>query len=299
MTAEQTAMHITARQKLRTIMDERFTIDCVVDEYRENFEQHIKGLIGSVDADVEGYKDPELQRDQSVKFTWGHNHNFGSFSVEGEMADRHIDILSDLFDTFGFPMDLTGKKILDVGVWTGGTALLFAALGAEVTALEEVNKYSDTVNYLAAAFGLSNLECIPVSLYDLDIHDTFDLIFYSGVIYHVSDPVLSLRILFNALKDGGQIFVETYGIPPAGQNTPVTIFLGPQFFKSGTKENLDRRGWNYFVPTPLALKLWIASVGFEEIKVTNVDALHRIKALARRIRHKDILRAGLSRPSIR
>jgi SAM-dependent methyltransferase len=299
MPVEKTAMQMATRQKLKTIMDERFTIDCVLDEFKDNFEQHIKGLIGSVDSDMEGYKDPDLQRDQSVKFTWGHNHDFGSFSVEGEMADRHIDILADLMDNFGLPVELTGRKVLDVGVWTGGTALLFAALGAEVTALEEVIKYSDTVNYLASAFGLSNLQCIPISLYDLDIHDTFDYIFYSGVIYHVSDPVLSLRILFNALKDGGRIFVETYGIPPAGQNAPVTLFLGSQFFKSGTKENLNRRGWNYYVPTPLVLKLWIDSAGFEAVKVTNVDNLHRIKAVASRIQHKDILRAGLSRPSIR
>ncbi|MHC4759651.1 MAG: class I SAM-dependent methyltransferase, partial [Planctomycetota bacterium] len=296
---EETVVEVSTAQKLQSIMTERFTINNVLDEHRENFEQHVKGLIGGISADIEGYKDPDLQRDQSIKFTWGHNHDFGTFTVEGEMADRHIDILADFMDKFGLPFDLTGKKVLDVGVWTGGTALLFAALGAEVTALEEVVKYSDTVNYLASAFGLSNFECIPVSLYDLQIQDTFDYILYSGVIYHVSDPILSLRILFNALKDGGNIFVETYGIPSAGQNAPVTLYLGPQCFKSGSKDDLTRKGWNYFVPTPFALKLWIASVGFENIKVDNVGLLHRIKAVATRVRHKDILRAGLSKPSIR
>jgi 2-polyprenyl-3-methyl-5-hydroxy-6-metoxy-1,4-benzoquinol methylase len=299
MPVKETVVEISTAQKLQSIMTERFTINNVLDEHKENFEQHIKGLIGDIDVDMEGYKDPDLQRDQSIKFTWGHNHDFGTFTIEGEMADRHIDILADFMDKFGLPFDLTGKKVLDVGVWTGGTALLFAALGAEVTALEEVVKYSDTVNYLASAFGLSNLECIPISLYDVEIQDKFDYILYSGVIYHVSDPVLSLRILFNALKDGGNIFVETYGIPSASQNAPVTLYLGPQCFKSGSKDDLTRKGWNYFVPSPFALKLWIASAGFEDIKVDNVGLLHRIKAVATRFRHKDILRAGLSKPSIR
>ncbi|MHC4131138.1 MAG: class I SAM-dependent methyltransferase [Planctomycetota bacterium] len=299
MPAEETVVQENTTKKLQSVMAERFTFKNILDEYKENFEDKIKGLIDQVDAEIEGFKDPDSQRDQSIKFTWGHNHDFSTFNVEGEMADRHIEILADFMDHFGLPFDLTGKKILDVGVWTGGTALLLAALGAEVTALEEVVKYSDTVNYLASAFGLSNLECISISLYDLDIHDTFDYILYSGVIYHVSDPVLSLRILFNALKDGGNIFVETYGIPPAGQNAPVTLYLGPQCFKSGSKEDLTRKGWNYFVPTPFALKLWIASAGFEAVKVDNVGQLHRIKAVATRVSHKDILRAGLSRPLIR
>jgi len=280
-------------------MKDNFAYKNVVDKYKETFEMDIKKLIGQTDPDVEGFKDYEEQRDLSVKFAWGHNHDFGNFALEGKMADRHIEIIADFIDNFALPYDLSGKKVLDVGVWTGGTSLILSALGAEVTALEEVVKYSNTVNYLASAFGISNLECKPHSLYELDVSDAYDFVIYSGVIYHVSDPILSLRVLFNSLKDNGRIFVETYGMPGNSEKVPVLLFLGPQFITKGSKKDLTRSGWNYFVPSPVVLYLWVATVGFDDITVGNLDSFKRIKCAATRHQHKDMLRAGLSRPNIR
>lgn len=272
--------------------------------YKQRFKSNIRRMIGTVDPVIEGFKDPRAQRSQSVKYVWGHNHDFGSFSLKGDMKDRHIDILADFIDSFGLSWELSGKKILDIGVWTGGTSLLLAALGAEVTALEEVVKYSNTVNYLAAAFGLSNLHCEPISLYDLDIHDTYDYVIYSGVIYHVTDPVLSLRILFNSLKDNGCIFIETYGIndvAAGGKTVPMVLYEGPKPWPTKQAEKPVARvlGWNYFIPSPMALYLWVLAVGFEQVKVTNLDSAGRIKCRAARLRHKDMMLAGLSRPRIR
>ena len=50
--------------------------------------------------------------------------------LQGLMGDRHINILATFIDDFGLPRDLTGKSVLDVGVWCGGTSLLLAAMGA-------------------------------------------------------------------------------------------------------------------------------------------------------------------------
>ncbi len=280
-------------------MTDNFRYDNVQEDYKETFEAHIKGLIGRIDPETEGFKDFKKQRDQSVKFTWGHNHDFGTFALEGTMADRHIEVMADFIDNFALPYDLSGKKILDVGVWTGGTSLILSALGAQVTALEEVVKYSNIVNYLASAFGLSNLECKPVSLYAFDVNDTYDYVIYSGVIYHVTDPVLSLRILFNSLKDNGRIFIETIGIPAHDATVPVVLFEGPRCLKGGSKKDLTRIGWNCFVPSPLALGLWADTVGFCDIRVGDIDSSGRIKCVATRDKHKDMLRAGLSRADIR
>lgn len=286
------------RQQLEKIMADNFRYENVTEDYRDTFEADIKGLIGRIDPEIEGFKDYEKQRDQSVKFAWGHHHDFGTFAMKGLMSNRHIDIIADFMDKFGLPEDLSGNKVLDIGVWTGGTSLLLTALGAQVTALEEVVKYSDTVNYLAAAFGLSDLECKPISLYELDVNDTYDYVIYSGVIYHVTDPVLSLRILFNALKDSGRIFIETLGIP-GNKNEALVCFEGPRKLKSGSKKELDRTGWSYFVPSPLALILWADAAGFSEVTATHTDPFSRIKCVGTRYRHEDMLRAGLSKPGIR
>ncbi len=183
-------------------------------------------------------------------------------------------------------------------MWTGGTSLLLSALGAEVTAIEEVKKYANTVNYMAQAFGLNNLKCDSTSLYDINYQDAFDYIIYSGVIYHVTDPVLSLRILYNALLDGGEIFVETMGVN-ANNEIPLALVEGPAVVRGGAKEDLNRGGWNYFVPTSNALKLWIETVGFENVIAGGIDNNSRILAKGVRHRHEDMLRAGLSRQDIR
>lgn len=213
------------------------------------------------------------------------------------MDDRSVQVLSAFIESFELPRDLTGKKVLDIGVWTGGTSLLLAAMGADVTACEEVPMYADTVNYLAQAFGCDNLRCLDCSLYDLDFHDTFDYVLYAGVIYHLSDPILSLRILYNALRDGGSIYVESLGtahedytcwsdsgLPGAVENTSI--------------EQRNRTGWNYFIPSRLALADWMYAVGFENVEGSALTN-RRLYYYGTRTRHKDFMRAGLSRPTIR
>ncbi len=292
------SVYAEVTQKLREKMQESYTVDNLKTVPRDEFRNQISSLIGKIDPDIEGYMDPEKQRDFSVKFYWGHNHDFGEFSINGSMGDRHIEIVAHFISTFGLPIDLTGKKILDIGVWTGGTSLLLSALGAEITAIEEVRKYANTVNYMAKAFGVETLKCEETSLYNLDFHDCFDYVIYSGVIYHVTDPIISLRILFNALNDGGEIFVETMGVN-ANNIPPVALVEGPAVVRSGSKENLSRSGWNYFVPSNGALKLWIETAGFENVAVSSLTPQNRILAKAVRRSHVDITRAGLSRPDIR
>ena len=65
-------------------------------------------MIGQIDPDVEGFKDYEKQRDQSVKFTWWHNHAFGAFGLEGETGTHEqspikisfLPFLTGGFDSF-------------------------------------------------------------------------------------------------------------------------------------------------------------------------------------------------------
>lgn len=287
------------REKLEKIMADNFRYENVVEGYKGTFEADITGLMDQFDPATEGFKDYKKQRDYSVKFAWGHNHDFGTFSLKGLMCNRHVEVIADFMDNYGLPHDLSGKKILDVGVWTGGTSLILSALGAQVTALEEVVKYSNTVNYLASAFGLSGLECKPISLYELAVNDIYDYVIYAGVIYHVTDPILSLRILFNSLKDSGRIFIETYGISGNDINKGMLVrFEGPTG-ALGRSEDLNRTGWNYFIPSSPALLLWTDAAGFSDVTASKMDSSYRIKCVGTRHKHEDMLRAGLSRPDIR
>jgi 2-polyprenyl-3-methyl-5-hydroxy-6-metoxy-1,4-benzoquinol methylase len=286
-------------KKLANLM-QNFTVSQLVNSDPKAFKQRIDEFLELVDAQAEGYINPSKQRDLSIKFHWGHNHDFGDFQLEGQMRDRHLELITLFTNGFDLsPKSYQGLRILDIGAWTGGVSLLLSALGAEVVAVEEVKKYADTLEYLKTAFDIKTLDVRHMSLYDCDnpeFFDSFDLVFYAGVIYHVTDPILSLRILFNTLKDGGVCFVESATINSAEK---IIKYHGPERVFKGTVEKQNRSGWNWFIPSPVTLQQMMYDVGFNEADVAMNYNQQRVFGVAKRHQHIDMLRAGLARPNIR
>lgn len=285
-------------QAFEALMKESYQLANLKNCAPADFKNKLENLLATRDAKMEGYRDEAKQRDLSIQFHWGHNHDFGEFQLAGRMETRHLSIPAFFKDEFqALPDDLSGKKILDIGVWTGGTSLLLCALGAEVVAIEEVKKYVLAVEFLKNAFDIRNLTVINKSLYDLntpEFFDRFDYILFSGVIYHVTDPVLAARIAFNALKDGGRCLVETAGV---ANKESMFSYAGPSILKTGTKEKLNRGGWNWFIPSEKALQTLLEDVGFENVQVK--ATMPRLFAVGTRRKHVDMNRAGLSVRTIR
>ncbi|MCF8506961.1 MAG: DUF1698 domain-containing protein [Caulobacter sp.] len=273
----------------------RYTCDRLTGIGRHAFRQHVEEQIGRLDAAVEGWSEDEAghQRDLSIKFHWGHDHDFGDFRLAGRMGDRHLRVLRNFM--LAFPVDedsFCGRRVLDVGCWTGGTALTLAALGARVTAVEEVRKYARMADFLARSFG-ADVRVRESSLYALDLSEAVDLVHVPGVIYHVSDPLLALRLLNNALVPGGAILVESEGINVRGA---LCRYEGSVLFHSGNREELSRGGWNWFSPSPLALARMLWGAGFDDITCAWID--DRLYAYGVKRRRVPITRAGLSRPDV-
>lgn len=262
----------------------------------KDFRCHIKNQIGVIDASAEGFQANEIdqQRDLSLKFHWGHNHDFGEFKLEGKMGDRHIKLMKNFCQFFPVSIkDFQGKYVLDIGCWTGGTTLLLNSLGSRVLALEEVNKYAKMTAFLVQSFALEDtIEVVERSLYQWnykDYYNKFDIIYFPGVIYHLTDPVLALRILYNCCKIGGFILVESMGID---RKEPYLHFQGTKITSSGTKEELNRSGWNYFIPSPSALQRMLEQVGYEEVKTLLFE--NRLYGYAEKKSQVGITKAGLS-----
>lgn len=272
-------------EHFNSLMD-RYTTDQLVNISPEDFFEQIQLLVQDKHPDFEHFTDIEIQRTVSVKFEWGHNHDFGPFKIGGLMGDRHLKHMAVFKDHFGQNFDdLHGLSILDIGCWTGGVSLLLAALGANVTSIDEVGKYTKAVNLLAEVFGMPNLEARNESLYRLttpEWQDKFDKVFFAGVLYHLTDPIVALRIIFNSLKDGGVCLVESTGITANG------AVLG-----------YERRKYNWFDPSPAALEQLMQDVGFTDIQVGPVIPGGRLYAVGTRAHHKDMRRDGLSRPDLR
>ncbi|MEZ0370547.1 MAG: methyltransferase domain-containing protein, partial [Candidatus Sericytochromatia bacterium] len=147
-----------------------------------------------------------------------------------------------------------GCKVLDVGCWTGGDALILAGLGANVLALEEHPVSARAAAELCARVGAA-VEVRQTSLYHdrQDWKQSFDFIYCAGVVYHVTDPLLLLRILFAYLKPGGSVLIETKSAQGEGS---ICTYSG-----------LAERGWNFYAPNEPALARWLLDTGYEQIRL--------------------------------
>jgi SAM-dependent methyltransferase len=225
----------------------------------EEFEKELREKLKLDDWVMEHYPTPIGQRAPSMKFFWGHNHDFGTFKLSGRMQDRHIHILQWAVD-HGMPTDLTGKRVLDIGPWTGGMSLILYAMNpTHLLAVEEVVKYAEMIRFLRDSFALGNLSIFSDSLYNLSDFrpfwitsrtTEFDLINFCGVLYHITDIPVALKLLANSLKVGGMMMLET-GI--CGSNDKVVEYAGPS--KSGPWN------WNWFFPSVTALHQMLKDVG--------------------------------------
>ena len=184
-------------------------------------------------------------------FIWGHNHDFGHGVFRaGAMEDRHIEITAEAIQFDFLPSNLKKKKILDIGCWSGGDLLILAGMGGEVTATEEHPRSADSAQHLMKLLNCP-ADVIGQSIYQdrPEWRQSFDIIYCSGVLYHVTDPLLLLRICFCYLRPGGRLIIET----KAWTDTQASAchYSGSSIM-----------GWNFFTPTELALARWFFDVGF-------------------------------------
>lgn len=281
-----------------------YQVKNLVNEKPKPFRERIDLFLQMNDYNMEGFIDPTKQRDLSIQFYWGHNHDFGEFVIKGWMGNRHISLLAAFIDKAkAIPQSLEGLRVLDIGCWTGGTSLLLCAMGAQVVAIDEVKKYIDCLNYLKHAFDLQKLEARNLSLYECttpEFQDAFDVVLFAGVLYHITDPILAMRLTYNSLKDGGVCLVETHAID---DSRCIFAYRGSTVCGGGTADKFNRTGWNWLFPSPSALSQIMLDVGYKNISITGINFIDvnqgRVMAVGKRVKHQDMLRAGLSVKNVR
>jgi len=289
----------TANFKFLQSLMKTYRVENLVNMDPKQFKEGFDRFLALDDAAMEGYESAEGQRVRTVRFMWPFDHDFGDFKVgPGTNATRPMDLITNFMDSFGVPArDLKGKRVLDIGCYAGGTSLLLAAMGAEVVAVEEVAKYVESLKFLRDAFGLENLEPRNLSLYDLttdEFQDAFDIVLFAGVLYHISDVILGMRITYNALKPGGTTLLET-----ASTRSDERILE----YAGKNQRGANKYGANWFFPSPLVVTELMDEVGYKDIESfvrRNPQSIRdRTYAMAKKSQQEDFLRAGFAVRNIR
>jgi tRNA (mo5U34)-methyltransferase len=121
------------------------------------------------------------------------------------------------------PEGLSGWRMLDIGCNAGFYSFELARRGARVTAIDVDPHYLAQARWAARQLGLEDrVEFKQMQVYDLArINDTFDLVLFMGVFYHLRYPLLGLDIVaqkvnrlmvFQTLSMlGEEVYEHTYG----------------------------------------------------------------------------------------
>lgn len=158
-------------------------------------------------------------------------------------------------------LPLAGKTVLDVGCGSGYHCLRMLGEGAKL-----VLGIDPSVLFLAQFAAIKkyagNLPAhlLPMGIQDLpDNLKAFDTVFSMGVLYHRRSPLEHLTELFQALKPGGQLVLETLVIP--GEENECLV----------PKDRYAQMRNVWFIPTCKTLEVWLTRMGFEDVQTVDIN----------------------------
>lgn len=193
---------------------------------------------------------------------WGADRDLGGgHYLHGAMDDRYATNAARVFVPGGLDeRKVACAKCCVVGAWDGTEALLLHALGAaSVDCVEEVPAFCDMAQVQFDAWQLDGFVSRR-SLYEvnlLKVWQRYDLVYVPGVLYHLTDPVAALVILWSMLKPGGVLAFESIADTGAA---PIARYLGASV-----------PGWNWWSPTPGCFESMMRDCGFPDARTVEVS----------------------------
>jgi len=198
------------------------------------------------------------QRRELVRFVREMNASGGAYHTirlaDGLVLEGVYDMAAYL-SHYGFPDDLSGWTVLDVGTATGFFALEFERRGAQVTAIDlwQPSRFST----LREGVG-SSVRYVQKSVFDLDADfGVFDLVFCGSLLPHLSDIFGAIRKLREVCR---RRVIVASAIDDDARCTarPMCEFAGAY----------DPEGdyWTCWTPNLMALSSMLTSAGFADVE---------------------------------
>lgn len=135
------------------------------------------------------------------------------------------------------PQDLSGWSVLDIGCNAGFYSFELAKRGATVTAVDVDARYLRQARWAARQFGLEDrVQFQQSQVYDLARDSqTYDLVWFMGVFYHLRYPFLGLEIV--ARKTRRLLMFQTLTAP--GEQ----VVMPEENLSLDDRQQLNQPGW--------------------------------------------------------
>jgi tRNA (mo5U34)-methyltransferase len=196
-----------------------------------------------------------------------------------QTAPRHPlgDFPARFFRRFrrALPRDLTGLSVLDVGCNAGYYAFEMKRRGAaRVLAVDHDPRYLEQAALARGVLGL-DVEFRRLEAYHLDdlAPETFDLVLFMGVFYHLRHPLYALeqvarrvrgRLLFQTMERG---LSTTGGIAPDYPFEEREVFFDERFPRMYFVEDaFAGDATNWWIPNPAATQAMLRSCGLRIVE---------------------------------
>jgi len=198
--------------------------------------------------------------DKIGRYDWFHTIDFGNgVTSKGHCTSEVLKAKADCY----FSVPIKGRTVLDIGCWDGYFSLEALRRGASRVLATDYHVWH--TQWSRGAFDLVRDRLAPeLEVKDIDIYDispstvgTFEVVLFTGVLYHARHPLLALERAASVCTD--ILVVETV-LDATDVSRPTVIFY------PGAELKNDPSSW--WGPNRLCVEAMLRDVGFKDIAFT-------------------------------
>ncbi|HEX7708742.1 MAG TPA: TIGR04290 family methyltransferase [Thermoanaerobaculia bacterium] len=170
------------------------------------------------------------------------------------------------------PADLTGRSVLDIGCNAGFYSIEMKRRGAaRVVGLDSDESYLKQARFAADVSGFSDIEFRSMSVYDVgQLRETFDIVIFMGVLYHLRHPLLALDTLYEHVVGDLLVFqsMQRGSAEVAPMESDYKFWESEQFEREGfplmyfIEQRFAGDPTNWWIPNRACAEAMLRSAGF-------------------------------------